>query len=31
MLNKLQSKVDAFMEANDLTGSDFEKWLNEKS
>ncbi len=31
LLNKLQSKVDTFVEQNNLTDSDFEKWLNEKS
>ena len=31
LMDKLQSKVDAFVEENHLTDADFEKWLNEKS
>lgn len=31
LLNKMQSKVDAFVENHNLTDADFEKWLNEKS
>lgn len=31
LLNKLQTNVDVFVEENNLTDADFEKWLNEKS
>lgn len=31
LLDKMQSKVDAFVEDTNLTDADFEKWLNEKS
>ena len=31
LLDKLQSKVDAFVEQNNLADPDFQKWLNEKS
>jgi hypothetical protein len=31
LLDRLQNKVDAFVEENNLTDADFEKWLNEKS
>lgn len=31
LLNKIQTIVDAFVEDNNLTDADFEKWLNEKS
>lgn len=30
-LNKIQSKVDAFVENNNLTDAAFESWLNDKS
>jgi hypothetical protein len=31
LLEKMQNKVDAFVEQNNLTDADFESWLNEKS
>lgn len=31
LLDKLQNKVDAFVEQNNLTNADFENWLTEKS
>ena len=31
LLDKLQSKVDTFVEQNNLADPDFQKWLNEKS
>lgn len=31
LMTKLQNKVDAFVDQNNLSDSDFEKWLNEKS
>lgn len=31
LMNKLQNDVGAYVEKNNLTNADFEKWLNEKS
>jgi hypothetical protein len=31
LLEKMQNKVDAFVEQNNLMDADFERWLNEKS